>query len=91
MFHGRVNCLGKRDLQHWKNTVFAVVCGFLAALAAVDTRAAEPPVHSASFDPVKGFKPAQSDLTEVFLQIADSLEFYGGPEPYLRHMKCPSA
>lgn len=45
-----------------------------------------PPEYLQSFNPEKGFKPAQKDLTEVFLQIAGSLEFYGSPEPYLRHM-----
>ena len=45
-----------------------------------------PPEYLQSFDPKKGFKPAQKDLTEIFLQIAGSLEFYGSPEPYLRHM-----
>jgi hypothetical protein len=44
------------------------------------------PEHLESFDPQKGFRPAQRDLTEIFLQIAGSLEFYGNPEPYLRHM-----
>jgi hypothetical protein len=46
----------------------------------------QPPEYLQSFDPQKGFKPAQKDLTEIFLQIAGSLEFYGSPEPYLRHM-----
>jgi hypothetical protein len=48
--------------------------------------ASTPPEYLQSFDPQKGFKPAQKDLTEIFLQIAGSLEFYGSPEPYLRHM-----
>ena len=48
--------------------------------------AAEQPEYLASFDPAKGFKPAQRDLTEIFLQIAGSLEAYGSPEPYLRHI-----
>jgi hypothetical protein len=48
--------------------------------------AGTPPEYLQSFDPEKGFKPAQKDLTEIFLQIAGSLEFYGSPEPYLRHM-----
>lgn len=39
------------------------------------------------FDPDKGFKPAQTNLTEIFLQLAESLEHYGHPGPYLRHMK----
>ncbi len=49
--------------------------------------AANQPEYLASFDPAKGFKPAQSDLTEIFLQIAGSLEYCGSPEPYLRHVK----
>jgi hypothetical protein len=47
---------------------------------------AERPEYLDSFDPAKGFKPAQRDLTEVFLQIAGSLEAYGSPEPYIRHV-----
>lgn len=46
----------------------------------------KPPEYLRSFDPEKGFKPAQKNLTEIFLQLAGSLEFYGSPEPYLRHM-----
>ena len=53
--------------------------------------AAGTPEPLPSFDPTKGFKPAQSDLTAVFLQIAGSFEFYGSPEPYLRHMKAEHA
>lgn len=43
------------------------------------------------FDPAKGFKPAQKDLTEVFLQMATSLKYYGSPVPYLRHVKAENA
>ena len=57
----------------------AIVCQVLAP-------AAEKPEYLASFDPTKGFKPAQTDLTEIYLQLAGSLEFYGSPEPYLRHV-----
>jgi hypothetical protein len=52
----------------------------------ISASAADKPEYLASFDPAKGFKPAQTDLTEIFLQIAGSLEYYGSPEPYLRHM-----
>ena len=58
---------------------FIVACGPSA-------RAATPPEYLNSFDPMKGFKPAQDNLTQIFLQIAGSLEHYGSPEPYLRHM-----
>ena len=50
------------------------------------TLAAEKPEYLDSFNPAKGFKPAQRDLTEIFLQLAGSLEQYGSPEPYLRHI-----
>ena len=40
-----------------------------------------------SFDSAKGFKPAQRDLTEIYLQLAESLQVYGSPLPYLRHVK----
>ena len=61
---------------------------FLAFILTCQTAsfAADRSEYLASFDPAKGFKPAQTDLTEIFLQIAGSLEYYGSPEPYLRHM-----
>lgn len=62
-------------------TVLAFV--FIALLTA---SGADRPEYFGSFDPAKGFKPAQDNLTQVFLQIAGSLEHYGSPEPYLRHM-----
>lgn len=43
------------------------------------------PEYLDSFNPAQGFKPAQRDLTEIFLQIAGSLETYGTPVPYIRH------
>ena len=58
----------------------------MSVLFAVLTRVADRPEYVASFDPAKGFKPAQRDLTEVFLQLAGSLEQFGSPEPYLRHV-----
>ena len=67
--------------------LFLAICGRVLPNAT----AADKPEYLASFNPGKGFKPAQSDLTEVFLQIAGSLEYYGSPEPYLRHMKVEHA
>ncbi len=81
LFHCMANPLRKSYLRIRLWTVVAAV------IAASHLQAADKPEYLASFDPAKGFKPAQSDLTEVFLQIAGSLEFYGSPEPYLRHMK----
>lgn len=43
--------------------------------------------YLAHYNPAKGFKPAQTNLTEIFLQIAGSLEATGSPESYLRHMQ----
>lgn len=44
------------------------------------------PEYLTSYDPAKGFKPAQRDLTEIFLQLAGSLEAKGSPVPYLRYV-----
>ena len=60
---------------------------FFSASSGAILFGADKPEYLTSFDPAKGFKPAQTDLTEIFLQIAGSLEYYGSPEPYLRHMK----
>lgn len=68
-----------------------MIVAFVVLFVVSDTDATDKPEYLASFEPAKGFKPAQSDLTEVFLQIAASLEFYGSPEPYLRHMKAEHA
>lgn len=66
-------------------TIFALILGIILSVQ-MSGQAGESPEYLASFDPAKGFKPAQRDLTEVFLQLAGSLEFYGSPEPYLRHV-----
>lgn len=65
-------------------TLLIIVASLLLSLAS--GHAAERPEFFAAFDPAKGFKPAQDNLTQVFLQMAGSLEFYGSPEPYLRHV-----
>ena len=66
--------------------IFVVIAVAVEPMAVMATPF-DKPEYLASFDPAKGFKSAQSDLTEIFLQIAGSLEYYGSPEPYLRHMK----
>lgn len=60
-----------------------LVLALVLPLLAIGT---DRPEYLDSFDQAKGFKPAQRDLTEVFLQIAGSLENYGSPVPYLQHM-----
>lgn len=62
------------------------VAFLLLVLLSTIAGAADRPEYLDSFDPAKGFKPAQRDLTEVFLQLAGSLEAYGSPVPYLRHV-----
>jgi hypothetical protein len=49
-------------------------------------RSAEPPPYAEHFNPANGFKPAQRNLTAIFLQMAGSLEHFGTPEPYMRHV-----
>ncbi len=58
-----------------------VLLGLTSALLS-ETR----PEYLRFYDPAKGFKPAQTDLTKIFLQAAASLEHFGSPEPYMRHM-----
>lgn len=59
----------------------------LTLLTAVLPASAQEPEYLKHYDPHKGFKPSQANLTEIFLQIAGSLEFHGSPEAYLRHMQ----
>ena len=63
-------------------TITALAFAFLLSVLT----AAEKPEYLDSFNPANDFKPAQRDLTEIFLQLAGSLEEYGSPEPYLRHI-----
>ncbi len=85
MFHRTRKTLTHSYLRQVVLAVFTTLHGF--GLPTTTATAADKPESPASFDHAKGFKPAQSDLTAVFLQIAGSLEYYGNPEPYLRHMK----
>ena len=64
-------------------TSFALCASLLLTTIASGFSETKPEYFS-SFDPAKGFKPAQRDLTEVYLQLAASLENFGSPEPYLR-------
>jgi hypothetical protein len=86
LFHGMRKLLINSYLHKSKRAASAFALLLFCVFGSV-AMAADKPEYLASFDPAKGFKPAQSDLTEIFLQIAGSLEHYGSPEPYLRHMK----
>lgn len=70
--------------SYLRNIAFASFAAFLAVSGPLYLCAAanSKPEYLTSFDPAKGFKPAQGDLTEILLQIAGSLEYYGSPEPY---------
>ncbi len=46
----------------------------------------ESPPYLEHFDPGKGFNPAPTGLADVYLQLAGSLEYFGHPCPYLRHV-----
>ena len=82
LFHS----MGKSLKNRFHVALFAVGLCFFASASASDK-----PEYLASFDPAKGFKPAQRDLTEIFLQLAGSLEYYGSPVPYLRHVQQENA
>lgn len=49
--------------------------------------AQQKPEYLAHFDPANGFKASQTNLTNIFLQLAGSLEATGSPEGYIRHMQ----
>lgn len=70
-------------LVHKSLTAAAAACAFLIA----HPSQAQGPAPASSYNPVAGFKPAQPSLTQVFLQIAGSLEATGSPEGYIRHMQ----
>jgi hypothetical protein len=53
--------------------------------------ASDKPPYFSYFDPKAGFKPAQIELRDVILQVAGSLEAYGSPEPYIRHVMAEHA
>jgi len=65
------------------SVVYLLIQGLSSPVIAQETN----PPYLAHYNPTKGFKPAQPNLTEIFLQIAGSLECHGSPELYLRHMQ----
>ena len=71
-----------KPLTRW----IPALCASLAMLVSA-TVAAQQPEYLRHFDPAKGFKPAQTNLTDIVLQIAGSMEATGSPEGYIRHMQ----
>jgi len=87
LFHPMLKSLIKSYLHRGMWTVPFLFLWFFSIVSPIRTQGTDAaPEYLQSFDPAKGFKPAQRDLTEVFLQLAGSLEAYGSPEPYLRHV-----
>lgn len=80
MFHHTRTSLIKRYLSR-------IVFGLISLGFACSTlQAQDPAPYEPYYSPTKGFKPAQRDFTKIFLQLAGSLEHYGSPEPYIRHV-----
>ena len=63
------------------------VSAICALLAVFTLQAVAQSPGSAHYQPAKGFRPAQTNLSEIFLQIAGSLESEGSPAPYFRHIQ----
>ncbi len=79
------NSLIIRYLRH------AFLALMLFCLSHLSIRAEEQEPYAPHFNPATGFKPAQRSLTHVFLQMAGSLEHFGTPEPYIRHVMAEHA
>jgi len=75
--------LVQKSLTSLLSILYAMISAPCSSISAQETN----PPYLAHYDPAKGFKPAQANLTEIFLQIAGSLECHGSLEPYLRHMQ----
>lgn len=75
-------------LVHKSLTPLIVAISLLAIAPSIEaqTRSASTE-YLRFFNPAQGFKPAQTSLTQIFLQIAGSLEYYGSPVPYLRYIQ----
>lgn len=67
-----------------KTLLLIIASLFMTSILAEDAKA---PEYLRFYSPDAGFKPAGTNLTEIVLQLAGSLEAHGSPEPYLRHMQ----
>jgi hypothetical protein len=67
--------------------IFSICLILLGLLASAVAQDQGKPAYIAFYNPERGFKPAQTSLTQVFLQLAGNLEHCGSPEPYIRHMQ----
>lgn len=80
LFHFMPNSL----INHYRGAVCAAITFTMCFLASA--RAVDRLEYPDSFDPTKGFPGAQRDLRKIYLHLAGSLEYYGSPEPYFRHV-----
>ncbi len=83
-------------MKLFHKSLTACISGFGALLMAAFSPAAAQDGNNQTeylrfFDPAQGFKPAQKNLTNIFLQIAGSMECTGTPEGYIRHMQAEHA
>lgn len=58
----------------------------LPIIATLSAAEPGPAALATGFDPEQGFKPAQRNFQDIALQLAASLEAYGTPANYLRHV-----
>lgn len=66
----------------------ATACALIAAYPVQGiAQSTDTPPYLAFYNPANGFTAAQPSLTQIFLQIAGSLEYSGSPEGYIRHMQ----
>ena len=73
-----------KPLTHW----LSIACCAVVALSQPGNAQESPSAaYLAYYQPAKGFKPSQTSLTQIFLQVAGSLEHHGSPVPYIRHMQ----
>jgi hypothetical protein len=73
-----------KSLTPWISGLGKLFTVLFVAAIAQDAVAQSQKAH---YNPSEGFKPAKANLTEAFLQMAESLEYHGSPEPYLRHIQ----
>ena len=63
----------------------SLIISYLSAICWIGAQPVQ--AQESHYDPEDGFSLAQTNLTEIFLQLAGSLEHNGNPGLYLRHMK----
>ena len=65
---------------------FRYLAVVLPLLLASPSNCVAEPAYAAYFNPDDGFKPVQPSLAKAFLKLAGSLEHFGTPEKYIRHV-----